>query len=593
MMAHKIFCEFAMSQPALKETNLSAQIEGLDTLAAEAMAEWKVPGVAIAVVQNGETVLLKAYGQRDVEAGLEATPQTQFTICSITKTFTATGLAMLVDEGRLDWTKPVRDYVPEFRLHDAIATDRVTVRDLLCHHTGLPRHDWVWMPGDISPAEMLAAMRYIEPSRDVRTAFQYNNLGYNAAGIVAERISGLSWEDFTRTRITDRLNMPVTFTAEAIEAADDAATPYLMHRDHRQRIKNWPLRTMAAGAINTSVSAIANWMKFLLSEGEFEGERLLSSALVREMQAPRVYAGAPEFEFGHFHYGLGFGSTTYRGERVVGHSGGWLGWSTLMRLMPDKNLGVAVFCNQGAPVPAILVNYVLDRVCGKEPAPWLDRLRELRRKALAQEELNEQTRQSGRKQNTSPGHELSDYVGSYEHPAYGRMTITRTGDSLHWAYRGFSGPLTHRHYETFETPRLPYELNPDGLAISFTTDRDGNVASLSAQLEQMVAEIVFTRVPGGDCMDTGFREACVGRYRQGSTIHLVALQVDGRMTLKPDNQPLYHLRPYQGAIFSIAELEGFRVEFRRGATSSTDEIVFHQPNGTFVAQRSESSDMSS
>jgi CubicO group peptidase (beta-lactamase class C family) len=593
MMAHKIFCEFAMSQPALEETNLSAQIEGLDTLAAEAMAEWKVPGVAIAVVQNGETVLLKAYGQRDVEAGLEATPQTQFTICSITKTFTATGLAMLVDEGRLDWTKPVRDYVPEFRLHDAIATDRVTVRDLLCHHTGLPRHDWVWMPGDISPAEMLAAMRYIEPSRDVRTAFQYNNLGYNAAGIVAERISGLSWEDFTRTRITDRLNMPVTFTAEAIEAADDSATPYLMHRDHRQRIKNWPLRTTAAGAINTSVSAIANWMKFLLSEGEFEGERLLSPALVREMQAPRVYSGAPEFEFGHFHYGLGFGSTIYRGERVVGHSGGWLGWSTLMRLMPDKNLGVAVFCNQGAPVPAILVNYVLDRVCGKEPAPWLDRLRELRRKALAQEELNEQTRQSGRKQNTSPGHELSDYVGSYEHPAYGRMTITRTGDSLHWAYRGFSGPLTHRHYETFETPRLPYELNPDGLAISFTTDRDGNVASLSAQIEQTVAEIVFTRVPGGDCMDAGFREACVGRYSHGSTTHVVALQADGRLTLKPDNQPLYHLRPYQGAIFSIAELEGFRVEFRRGATSSTDEIVFHQPNGTFVAQRSESSDMSS
>jgi hypothetical protein len=173
------------------------------------------------------------------------------------------------------------------------------------------------------------------------------------------------------------------------------------------------------------------------------------------------------------------------------------------------------------------------------------------------------------------------------------MTITQSGDSLHWAYRTFSGSLTHRHYETFETPRLPYELNPDGLAISFTTDRDGNVASLSAQLEPMVPDIVFVRAPSGDCVDAGFREARAGRYRHGSTTHLVALQADGQLTLKPDYQPLYHLRPYQGAIFTIVELEGFRVEFRRGATRSADELVFHQPNGTFIAHRSESDEVSS
>jgi CubicO group peptidase (beta-lactamase class C family) len=583
------------AQTAAKETSLAALTPELDALAGDAMAEWKVPGVAIAVVQNGETVLLKTYGQRDVEAGLPTTPQTQFAICSITKTFTATGLAMLVDEGRLDWTKPVRDYVPEFRLHDPTATDRITVRDLLSHHTGLPRHDWIWMPGDLSRAEMLAAMRYIEPSRDVRTTYQYSNLGYNAASIVAERISGLSWEDFTRTRIAERLKMPVTFTVEDLATAEDAAIPYSMHRDQRQRTKFWPIRAVAAGGINTSVAAIANWMKFLLDDGEFEGERLLSAALVREMQAPLVHVAAPDFaEFGHSHYGLGFGSTTYRGERIVGHSGGWIGWSTLMRLMPDRNLGVAVFCNRGgAPVPSILINHVLDRLCGNEPVPWLERLRDLRRKALAQEEIDEQTRQKARKQNAPPSHELSEYAGAYEHPAYGRMTITTTGDNLHWVYRTFSWPLTHRHYETFEVPQLPYELNPDRLAISFSTDRDSNVASLSAQLEPMVADIVFKRVPSGDCMDISYRETCVGRWRHGSIIHVVALQADGQLTLKPDYQPLYHLRPYQGGIFSIVELEGFRVEFRRSSTGSVDELVFRQPNGTFIAQRIESDIVSS
>jgi CubicO group peptidase (beta-lactamase class C family) len=181
--------------------------DNLDTLIREAMDDWQVPGLALAVTRDGEGDWVKAYGLRDVEAGLPVTVETQFILCSVTKSFTALGLAMLVDEARLDWTKPVRDYLPEFRLHDAVATERVTTIDLLCHHTGLPRHDWLWMPADISRTEMLAALRYLEPSKDIRAAYQYCNLGYVAAGMVAERISGQTWEDFTRDRIMKPLGM--------------------------------------------------------------------------------------------------------------------------------------------------------------------------------------------------------------------------------------------------------------------------------------------------------------------------------------------------------------------------------------------------
>jgi hypothetical protein len=135
----------------------------LDRLAVDAMADWKVPGAAIAVVQDGKIALAKAYGQRDIEADLPVTTAMQFMIGSITKSFTATGVALLHNEGRLDWTKPVRDYLPEFRLHDPVATERVTVGDLLCHQSGLPRHDWVWLPGDRTSAELLGVMRYLEP----------------------------------------------------------------------------------------------------------------------------------------------------------------------------------------------------------------------------------------------------------------------------------------------------------------------------------------------------------------------------------------------------------------------------------------------
>ena len=141
---------------------------------------------------------------------------------SVSKPFTAPGLALLVDERRMDWKRPVREYIPEFRLHDAIASDRVMLRDLLCHHSGLPRHDWIWLPGDLSPAQMLAAMRYLELRDDTRSTFQYSNIGHLVASIAVERVSGQRWAEFTRA-LTDKLHVEVTFTVEELAAAADAA----------------------------------------------------------------------------------------------------------------------------------------------------------------------------------------------------------------------------------------------------------------------------------------------------------------------------------------------------------------------------------
>src|SRR5580693_4786860 len=202
------------SEPSARGESFTAFIPEFERLIVEVMEEWKVPGLAVAVVQNGEVAFISPYGLRDVEAGLKVTAGTQFQLMSVSKSFAATGLALLVDERRMDWKKPVREYIPEFRLHDAIASDRVTVRDLLCHHSGLPRHDWIWLPGDMLPAQMLAEMRHLEPSDDIRSSYQYLNLGYLVAGMVAERISGERWTDFTRARLTDQLGMDVTFSVE-------------------------------------------------------------------------------------------------------------------------------------------------------------------------------------------------------------------------------------------------------------------------------------------------------------------------------------------------------------------------------------------
>lgn len=580
------------SQSVARSESFAAFIPEFERLIAEAMHEWKVPGLAVAVVQNGEVAFVKAYGLRDVEAGLKVTTDTQFQLMSVAKSFTATGLALLVDERRMDWKKPVRDYIPEFRLHDAVATDRITVRDLLCHHSGLPRHDWIWLPGDLSPAQMLAAMRYLEPNEDIRSVFQYCNLGYLVASMVAERVSGQSWSEFIRARLTDRLHMDVTFTVEELAAAADAAVPYAMEGDTRLRQKFWPVSATAAGGMSTSIASFANWLRVHLGKGEFDGRRLLSPSLMQELQKPRVHVGASEFaEYSDVHYGLGLRSHRYRGERVVWHGGGWTGTNTLMMMLPDRGVGVAVLANNGMVpqfAPHTFANYVFDRVCGKEPIPWLDRFREWRRKFVAQQDVDRQAGKATPRPDTQPGRDLANYAGDYEHPGYGRITITHTEAKLHWAFRGMSEPLAYRHHDTFElseAPDSPGRLLPGRLAISFSADRDGNIASLAVPFEPLVKDIVFTRIPGGDCTDPAFRQHCTGTFSYGVTAVVVGQDNDGQLTLKFGSQSAYRLRPYQGRIFVSDEFERFRVEFHLGPDGDVDELLFHQPNGTFVARR--------
>ena len=139
-------------------------------------------------------------------------------------------------------------------------------------------------------------------------------------------------------------------------------------------------------------------------------------------------------------------------------------------------------------------------------------------KFVAQLEIDRQARKAARRLNTLPSHDLADYAGDYDHPGYGRITITHAEGNLNWTFRGMSEPLAHRHYDTFELPEAPGRLLPDRLAISFSTDREGNIASLAAPFEPLVKDIVFTRIPAGDCMNPAFRQHCTGTFRYAARL---------------------------------------------------------------------------
>jgi hypothetical protein len=271
----------------------------------------------------------------------------------------------------------------------------------------------------------------------------------------------------------------------------------MMHVDARVQALRLPISTVASGAMTTSISGFANWMRLHLGKGQLDGERILPTELIEELHAPRVYippqSPYPEFEGGH--YGLGFQSIRYRGDRMVWHGGGWPGWNTQMTLLPDFSLGVAVFTNRSPNgVTEALTYFIVDRLRGREPVAWRERFRQVREKALAQIEIDRMARENGRRANTRPAHDLSAYAGDYDHPAYGLMSVREKDGALHWSWRGLYAGMNHRHYETFELPDVPDRHVPDRLPITFQTDREGNIVSLSTPLEPAIKDIAFVRL---------------------------------------------------------------------------------------------------
>src|SRR6185436_12651487 len=204
-----------------------ANFAGFDIFVEQAMKDWKVPGLALAVVKDGQIVYAKGYGYRDVKNGLKVTPETLFAIGSCSKAFTAAAIGILVDEGKLEWDKPVKTYLPDFMLWDEYASAHLTVRDLLTHQSGLPRHDLMWYGSPLSRQEIFERLRYLEPSAPLHAKYQYNNLMFMTAGLLLERVAGLTWEEFVRQRIFAPLGMKNSNTSVVdAQKAADYSLPY-------------------------------------------------------------------------------------------------------------------------------------------------------------------------------------------------------------------------------------------------------------------------------------------------------------------------------------------------------------------------------
>ncbi|MFZ0231409.1 MAG: serine hydrolase, partial [Mycobacterium sp.] len=395
-------------------------LDGLDDFVARAMKDWKVPGLAIAVVQDGKVILSKGYGYRDMEKQLPVTSNTLFAIGSITKSFTVSTLGMEMDEGKVDWDKPVRDYLPTFKLYEPMLTEQVMIRDLVTHRTGLPRHDFVWYTSDFSREDLLRRLQYLEPSKPLRAKFQYNNLMFMTAGYIAGQLNGTSWEDAITQRVLRPLGMNGTnFSELDTQNSSDFAQPYRKGSDLKAELKRIPFDQQCptrcargpAGEINSNVDDMSKYLLFHMNKGKVGGKQLLSENNSVQMQVPQmaIQGASPYKELGDDNYGMGFFLSTYRGHKVVEHGGNIDGFSAELTFMPNEKIGVVVLTNlDGNPLTQILAWNIYDRLLGLDQVGWSQRM-------LAQEAGGKKSEQEAkdkgyteRKTGTHPSHELKE-----------------------------------------------------------------------------------------------------------------------------------------------------------------------------------------
>lgn len=413
----------------------------LDAYVAQGMQDWKLPGLAIAVVKDGKPILVKGYGVREAGKPEPVDENTLFAIGSATKAFTATALGMLVDRGAARWDTPVHQIDPEQKFSDPWVTKEVRLSDLTANHSGLSAvSESLWYGTGLSREQILDRLKYVPLSEGFRYHFQYRNVMFLLAGQMIPKLAdGQTWDDFMVKEIFTPLGMKRSRPTEAdIRKADNVATPHLLNYAREPVVV--PYRDMhniaPAGSIISCASDLVPWLKVHLAQNE--SAPLLKPETLRYLHTSQTpmwsfdEEGTPRISpFPLQSYCLGWVTQSYRGTRLVWHNGNIDGMSAWVALAPDLGLGVAMLTNlDDCELRTAVFYHILDHALGKEPQDLAAQTLERRDAALTRRDEAESRWQALVKSPLSPALPLPSYTGKYQSPLLGTVTITDQDGTL-------------------------------------------------------------------------------------------------------------------------------------------------------------------
>jgi CubicO group peptidase (beta-lactamase class C family) len=511
----------ATSAPAAPPPDLDARIEA-------AMQAYGTPGFAVAIVEDGEVVHAKGYGVRKLGSPEKVDADTIFPTGSTGKAVTTAAIAILVDEGKLDWDDKVIDHLPDFRMYDPWVTREMTVRDLLVHRSGLGlgAGDLLYVPRTSrSRADVVRALRHIAPATSFRSGYAYDNILYVVAGELVAAVSGQSWESFIRDRVFRAAGMDDSVSDEA----ERFANPNRAHPHARidGRVRGLGTQVVLpereglgqvaapAGGLSSSANDMARWLQIQLGQGALPGgedKRLYSEASAREMWTPQVLVPiraypppisdmTPQFSS----YALGWNVQDYRGVKTVQHGGAVFGVLTMVVLVPDHKLGFALQMNsEDYPVLRGVMNELLDHYLGFPKRDWVAAFGQWNEQRLAGGVAALDAATAGGTRHTRPSLPLAAYAGRYVDSWYGPIAVTHDKRGLRIDFRqtpNMAGALEHYQYDTFIVRWDDAAI--EQAYVTFNLDAEGKVARITMKAVSPVADfsydyqdLLFRPVPG-------------------------------------------------------------------------------------------------
>jgi len=489
----------------------------------------------------------------------------------------------------------VRTYLPSFTLHDDYASREMTPRDLVCHRSGLPRHDLLWYGSSFSRKELFDRLRYLEPNVGFRSEFQYQNLMFMTAGYLAGEVRGTTWESLVRERIFGPLGMTnSTLTIEDMERTPDFSYGYEKKKNEKTKedeIKRMPFKNIdavgPAGSINSCAADMAKWVALHMGDGMAGGKQVVTAATLAELHRPQtiVHGGMlsqllQQPEMPHIMYALGWFVQPYRGHEMIHHGGNIDGFSAFVAFLPDDHVGIVILTNaNGTAFTQAVALTAFDRFIGAEKTDWNERFLAVWSQLEKGIEDAKKSEDVTRKKGTRASHSIEDYAGRYTNEGYGSIDVEKGGKALRASYNGMTFELEHWHYDVFRAGSGPAEATK----LEFLTSLNGEIDRVSIALEPAVDAIVFAKEPPKEMRDPAFLARFAGEYELMGMTAAVALKGD-RLTVTVPGQPTYDLEPYLGTEFRLKGLEGYSVLFQVEKKDVTG-LVFIQPNGTFPAKR--------
>jgi len=439
----------------------NVDFEKLDSYFSKAAKEWGIPGMSVGIVKDGEIVFSKGYGVLEVGKPKKPDGNTLYAIASNSKAFTSSMIAMLVQEGKLKWDDKVQKYLPWFEMYDPNVSREITIKDLLCHNSGLGTFsgDVIWYKSDLNSEEIIKRIKYLPNQFNFRDGFGYSNVMYITAGEVIKTVTGKTWGQNLQERLLAPLNMYRTiFSLSKLAEKGNFAMPHAFEEE-----KNIPIPYVdweeigALGGIISSVNDIGKWMIFNMNHGITGKDTLLTSSSVNmlwKMHNPFMVDQTKLNESKtHFRgYGLGWSLADFHGRLRVSHTGGYDGMISAVTMIPDEKLGVVVLSNGMNPPTTAITNYVLNAFLGLEEKDLSAQMLEQNKKRQAGDKRISD-RMEKRVAGTNPSLPLEKYTGVYNSLIYGKIDVKPENGKLRLYFEhtpDLSATLEHWHYDVWK-----------------------------------------------------------------------------------------------------------------------------------------------